>query len=101
MLTVVMTLILAVRGIAGRTRTVGNFWVDITRTLVRVLVPLSVIGALVLVSQGAVQNFSGFRTAVTLAGQTRASPNGSQQAVADHTEISRTAVAVAGCRGLH
>ena len=52
-----------VRGIGGSSRTVGNFWADLTRSLVRVFVPLSVLGALVLVSQGAVQNFSGFRTA--------------------------------------
>jgi potassium-transporting ATPase potassium-binding subunit len=65
-----------VRGIAGRARTVGNFWVDITRALVRVLLPLSVLGALVLVSQGAVQNFSGFRTAVTLAGGSQTIPGG-------------------------
>jgi potassium-transporting ATPase potassium-binding subunit len=65
-----------VRGIAGKSRTVGNFWVDLTRSLVRVLVPLSIIGALVLVSQGAVQNFSGFRTALTLAGGTQAIPGG-------------------------
>jgi potassium-transporting ATPase potassium-binding subunit len=65
-----------VRGIAGRARTIGNFWVDITRSLVRVLVPLSVIGALVMVSQGAVQNFSGFRTALTLAGQSQTIPGG-------------------------
>ncbi len=65
-----------VRGIAGSARTVGNFWVDVTRSLVRVLIPLSVIGALVLVSQGAVQNFSGFRTASTLAGATQAIPGG-------------------------
>jgi K+-transporting ATPase ATPase A chain len=65
-----------VRGIAGKSRTIGNFWVDITRSLVRVLVPLSVIGALVLVSQGAVQNFSGFRTAATLAGGAQTIPGG-------------------------
>jgi potassium-transporting ATPase potassium-binding subunit len=65
-----------VRGIAGKSRTVGNFWADLTRSLVRVLVPLSIIGALVLVSQGAVQNFSGFRTALTLAGGTQTIPGG-------------------------
>ncbi len=65
-----------VGGIAGRARTIGNFWVDITRSLVRVLVPLSVLGALVLVSQGAVQNFSGFRTAASLAGGTQTIPGG-------------------------
>ena len=65
-----------VRGISGTARTIGNFWVDLTRSLVRVYVPLSVVGALVLVSQGAVQNFSGFRTATTLAGGTQQIPGG-------------------------
>ncbi len=65
-----------IRDVAGTSRTVGNFWVDLTRSLVRVFVPLSVIGALVLVSQGAVQNLSGFRTAATLAGGTQAIPGG-------------------------
>jgi K+-transporting ATPase ATPase A chain len=65
-----------VRGIAGKSRTIGNFWADFTRSLVRVFVPLSILGALVLVSQGAVQNFSGFRTARTLAGGTQLIPGG-------------------------
>ncbi|HEY5397809.1 MAG TPA: potassium-transporting ATPase subunit KdpA [Trebonia sp.] len=65
-----------VRGIAGSSRRIGNFWVDFTRSLVRVFVPLSVIGALVLVSQGAVQNLTGFRTASTLAGGTQQIPGG-------------------------
>jgi K+-transporting ATPase ATPase A chain len=65
-----------VRGIAGRARTVGNFWVDLTRSLVRVFAPLAVLTALVLVSQGAVQNFTGFRTAVTLAGGSQVIPGG-------------------------
>jgi K+-transporting ATPase ATPase A chain len=64
------------RGIAGRSRRIGNFWADFTRSLVRVFVPLSVIGALVLVSQGVVQNFSGLRTAGTLAGGTQQIPGG-------------------------
>jgi potassium-transporting ATPase potassium-binding subunit len=65
-----------VRGIAGKARTIGNFWVDLTRSLVRVLIPLSIIGALVLISQGAVQNFTGPRTASTLAGGTQTIPGG-------------------------
>jgi len=69
-----------VRGIAGpmgnTARTVGNFWSDLTRSLVRVFVPLSILGALVMVSQGAVQNLSGFRTAATLAGGTQKIPGG-------------------------
>jgi K+-transporting ATPase ATPase A chain len=65
-----------VRGLAGSSRRIGNFWADVTRSLVRVFVPLSVLGALVLVSQGAVQNFSGFRSASTLAGGTQQIPGG-------------------------
>jgi potassium-transporting ATPase potassium-binding subunit len=65
-----------VRGIAGQSRRVGNFWVDFTRSLTRVFVPLSVIGAIVEVSQGVVQNFSGFRTASTLAGGSQQIPGG-------------------------
>src|SRR5664280_3238434 len=65
-----------IRGISGRARTIGNFWADLTRSLVRVFVPLSVIAALVLVSQGAVQTFSGFRTATTVAGGTQHIPGG-------------------------
>src|SRR3984957_15332225 len=60
-----------VRGIAGSSRRIGNFWVDFTRSLVRVFVPLSIVGAIVLVSQGVVQNLTGFRTASTLAGGTQ------------------------------
>jgi potassium-transporting ATPase potassium-binding subunit len=65
-----------VRGIAGSARTVGNFWVDVTRSLTRVLIPLSIIGALVLISQGAVQNFYPFRTVPTLAGANQTIPGG-------------------------
>ncbi|MGW0549827.1 potassium-transporting ATPase subunit KdpA [Streptomyces altiplanensis] len=49
-----------VRGFAGsRTGELGNFWADLVRGVVRVLLPLSVIGALVLVACGAIQNFAG------------------------------------------
>jgi K+-transporting ATPase ATPase A chain len=65
-----------IRGISGSGRTIGNFWADLTRSLVRVFVPISVVATLVLVSQGAVQNFSGFRTATTLAGGTQHIPGG-------------------------
>jgi K+-transporting ATPase ATPase A chain len=46
-----------IRGIARRQKeTIGNFWVDMTRATLWVLLPLSIIGALLLVSQGVVQN---------------------------------------------
>ncbi|WJV45674.1 potassium-transporting ATPase subunit KdpA [Streptomyces flavofungini] len=49
-----------VRGFArSRTGELGNFWADLVRGVVRVLIPISVIGALVLVACGAIQNFSG------------------------------------------
>lgn len=49
-----------VRGFArARTGELGNFWSDLVRGTVRILLPISVIGALVLVACGAIQNFSG------------------------------------------
>ncbi|MEV0122768.1 potassium-transporting ATPase subunit KdpA [Streptomyces sp. NPDC050703] len=49
-----------VRGFArSRTGGLGNFWADLVRGVVRVLLPISVLGALVLVACGALQNFSG------------------------------------------
>lgn len=49
-----------VRGFArSRTGELGNFWADLVRGTVRILVPISVIGAIVLVAAGAIQNFSG------------------------------------------
>src|SRR5215210_1830360 len=49
-----------IRGIAARSgRTLGNFWQDLIRTLLYVLLPISVVAALVLVSQGTVQTLAG------------------------------------------
>ncbi|MEV4939920.1 potassium-transporting ATPase subunit KdpA [Streptomyces zaomyceticus] len=49
-----------VRGFArSRTGELGNFWSDLVRGVVRILLPISVIGALVLVACGAIQNFAG------------------------------------------
>ncbi|MFE9412141.1 potassium-transporting ATPase subunit KdpA [Streptomyces sp. NPDC006704] len=49
-----------VRGFArSRTGELGNFWADLVRGTVRVLLPMSVIGALVLVACGVIQNFAG------------------------------------------
>jgi len=58
-----------VRGFARKeTRAVGNFWVDLTRTCLRILLPLTVVTAIVFVAGGAIQNFHGTRTISTLAG---------------------------------
>ena len=66
-----------VRGFA-RTRTdrLGNFWVDLTRAITRLLLPLSVVGALVMVLGGVVQNLSAGSDAQTLAGTTQFLPGG-------------------------
>jgi K+-transporting ATPase ATPase A chain len=53
-----------IRGIARReAKTLGNFWVDLTRTTLYVLLPFCIIGALLLVSQGVIQNFSPYTQA--------------------------------------
>ena len=74
-----------VRGFArSRTDRLGNFFVDLTRISVRVLLPLSVIAALVMVAGGVIQNFHGFTDVTTLAGGTQSIPGGpvaSQEAI--------------------
>jgi K+-transporting ATPase ATPase A chain len=58
-----------IRGIIGRSgKSLGNFWQDLVRTVLYVLTPISVIGALLLVSQGVIQNFSTYLTAHTVTG---------------------------------
>jgi potassium-transporting ATPase potassium-binding subunit len=60
-------LVAFIRGLARQTaQTLGNFWVDLTRTTLYILLPLSIILALVQVSQGVVQNFSPYQTAALL-----------------------------------
>jgi K+-transporting ATPase ATPase A chain len=51
--------------------TIGNFWVDTTRSLLYVLLPASIIGALLMVAQGVPQNLHAYTTAHTLEGQTQ------------------------------
>ena len=59
-----MSVVIAlIRGFVRRkTSMLGNFWVDMTRGVIYVLLPLSLIAALVLVSQGVIQNFSPYKT---------------------------------------
>src|SRR5262245_22425384 len=54
-------LVALIRGLARRqVETIGNFWVDLTRTTLYILLPLSIILAVVLVSQGVIQNFRAY-----------------------------------------
>ena len=58
-----------IRGfVRSRTGTLGNFWSDVTHAVVRLLLPLSVLGAIVLMAGGAIDNFSAYHTVTTLAG---------------------------------
>src|SRR5689334_11440380 len=61
-----------IRGIVARGgRSLGNFWQDLVRTLLYVLLPISLVGALLLVSQGTIQTLGGSVTAHTLTGATQ------------------------------
>jgi K+-transporting ATPase ATPase A chain len=74
-----------IRGLARvKTGTLGNFWVDLTRTLVRLLLPLAAVAAVALIAGGVVQNFAGFTDVATLTGGTATIPGGpvaSQEAI--------------------
>ncbi len=81
-----------VRGLARRSRTeLGNFWVDLYRSLVYVLLPLSLILGTILISQGVVQTFSGHATATTL--------EGAQQVIARGPAASQIAIKQLGTNG--
>jgi K+-transporting ATPase ATPase A chain len=62
-----VVVIALIRGITRTgTRNLGNFWVDLTRTLLRILLPICLVFSVVLISQGVVQNLSGYTAAVTI-----------------------------------
>jgi potassium-transporting ATPase potassium-binding subunit len=61
-----------IRGMAReRSATIGNFWVDLVRSIFRVLLPLSIIGSLVLIWQGVPLNMAPYTIAHTLEGKTQ------------------------------
>jgi K+-transporting ATPase ATPase A chain len=65
----IAALVATVRGFSRKEmKTIGNFWVDLVRSTLYVLVPLAVVLAVVLVSQGVVQNLRPYATAQTLEG---------------------------------
>lgn len=74
-----------IRGIARtEAKTIGSFWVDLTRSTLRVLLPISLLAAVVLMSQGVVQSFSASAKVTTLDGATQTVPLGpvaSQEAI--------------------
>ncbi len=76
-----------VRGFArSRTGQLGNFWVDLIRITLRILLPIAVLGAIVLIIGGVVQNLSGGTDVTTLAGGTQhltGGPVASQEVIKD------------------
>ncbi|MGZ4549096.1 MAG: potassium-transporting ATPase subunit KdpA [Blastococcus sp.] len=74
-----------VRGFArNRTDRLGNFWVDVVRICLRILLPISVVFAIVFVAGGMIQNFHAYATVHTIAGATQTLPGGpvaSQEAI--------------------
>jgi potassium-transporting ATPase potassium-binding subunit len=73
-------LVVAIAMIRGFTRSktdkLGNFWVDVTRCVIRLLIPLSIVGGLILVAGGAIENFHPYETITTLSGAHQTIPGG-------------------------
>src|SRR6202030_3879348 len=70
----------------SRTDRLGNFWVDVTRGIIRLLIPIAVIGTIVLVAGGVVENLASYHTIATLAGGHQTIPGGtvaSQEVIKD------------------
>ena len=81
----IVVVIALIRGIVARSgRELGNFWQDLVRTLLYVLLPISIVGALFLVSQGVIQNLSDTSLVHTLTGGSQflgQGPVASQEAI--------------------
>lgn len=73
------------------TSELGNFWVDLTRSLVYILLPLSILYSVIFVSQGMVQNFNPYVKAQTLQGQ--------EQIIAQGPVASQVAIKLLGTNG--
>jgi len=76
-----------IRGMSARKlKTLGNFYVDATRAILYILIPISVIAAFILISQGVIQSLDAYPTAHTVQGSTQTiavGPFGSQEAIKD------------------
>ena len=73
----IAVMVALIRGLsrAGQ-RTIGNFWVDLIRTTLRILLPIAFVFAIVLLACGVIQNTNGFTTVHTLAGASQKIPGG-------------------------
>src|SRR5713101_2469821 len=98
-----------IRGVARReAKTIGNFWVDLTRSLLWVLLPICLIGSLVLISQGVIQNLKPYTTVQLVDPQSvqtqgldgkSVTQNVSQQLIALGPTASQEAIKMFGTNG--
>jgi len=73
----IVVAIALVRGfIRAKTDRLGNFWVDVTRITVRYLIPLAVVGGIILMAAGVIDNISSYHTVTTLSGAHQTIPGG-------------------------
>jgi potassium-transporting ATPase potassium-binding subunit len=73
----IAVLLVLIRGLSRKTTDkLGNFWTDLTRSTIYVLLPLSILLAVVLVGQGVVQNFNSYETIHTIEGAQQVIPSG-------------------------
>ena len=73
----IAVLLALIRGISRKTTDkLGSFWVDLTRSVLYVLLPLSILLSIVLVGQGTIQNFKSYEKSVTLEGSQQVLPMG-------------------------
>jgi potassium-transporting ATPase potassium-binding subunit len=83
----IVVAIALIRGfMRSKTNNLGNFWQDITRCVLRLLLPLSVVGALVFAASGVVDNFITYHTITTLSGAHQSvvgGPFASQEVIKD------------------
>ena len=88
----IVVVIVLIRAFARRsTSNLGNFWVDLTRCVLWILLPLAVMLALFLVSQGVIQNFSSYKEITTL--------EGAKQVLAMGPAASQVAIKLLGTNG--
>jgi potassium-transporting ATPase potassium-binding subunit len=94
-------LVALIRGIVRHTaKGIGNFWVDLTRSTLYILLPLSIVLALALVSQGVVQTFSPYKTVALLQPTTDANGNSvTEQVLAVGPAASQIAIKQLGTNG--
>jgi K+-transporting ATPase ATPase A chain len=84
--------IAVIRGFSRHsTRTLGNFWVDVTRCILYILLPISIVAALMLCSQGVIQNLNPYTKVTTL--------EGTVQTIAQGPVASQEAIKMLGTNG--